>query len=510
MNMKNRNIYLLITLGVLITLTNTSCNGFLDKVPDNRTELDTGEKVSQLLVSAYSTGTFIQMTELMSDNVTDNGPLYNSYNKSVEESYKWQDFTDNQQDTPQYLWNEYYKAIAAANHALEFINSSKNPDNYKAQRSEALICRAYSHFVLVNIFCQQFNTQTSSTDLGIPYVEVPEKVVSGDYDRGTVKDVYDRINRDIEEALPFIDDTKYKSTVIKYHFNQKAAYAFAARFNLYYKDYDKAIKYADKVLGNTPEKVLRDFLQYQSIVSNKDCGIAYIKAESPCNLLLMPATSMWNYNHWRKDYCRYAHNMKKALETIGGPGPWTNNEYFYPADKAYGNDQYVYYPKLYGFVEYTDVIAGTGYLNIISTVFTTDETLLCRAEAYVHKKDYVNATKDLSCWYNSHTKDEVIPLTEDRIDSYYQTADKVLRPILNPKFDIRQGKQLNFIYCVLNFRRCETLHEGLRWFDIKRFGLEITHLTEGDKSDILTKDDLRRAVQLPSDVIGAGMQPNPR
>ena len=203
-------------------------------------------------------------------------------------------------------------------------------------------------------------------------------------------------------------------------------------------------------------------------------------------------------------------NTAKLQTTYWSLGPWVTPEYLYQALKIYGNDQVSYYPKLYGFIEYTDVISGIGYLNIVNTVFTTDETLLCRAEAYIHMKDYSNATKDLSYWYDSHTLPGVKALTEDRINSYYETADQTVRPELHPMFEIEPGKQLNFMYCLLHFRRIETVHEGLRWFDIKRFGIEIEHNIAGQANDILTKDDPRRALQLPADVIGAGMQPNPR
>lgn len=116
----------------------------------------------------------------------------------------------------------------------------------------------------------------------------------------------------------------------------------------------------------------------------------------------------------------------------------------------------------------------------------------------------------MSYWYDSHTLPGVKALTEDRINSYYETADQTVRPELHPMFEIEPGKQLNFMYCLLHFRRIETVHEGLRWFDIKRFGIEIEHNIAGQANDILTKDDPRRALQLPADVIGAGMQPNPR
>ncbi|WP_406629940.1 RagB/SusD family nutrient uptake outer membrane protein, partial [Ornithobacterium rhinotracheale] len=43
-----------------------------------------------------------------------------------------------------------------------------------AQKGEALIARAYSHFILVNLFGKHYNTQTSDTDLGVVYMERPE------------------------------------------------------------------------------------------------------------------------------------------------------------------------------------------------------------------------------------------------------------------------------------------------------------------------------------------------
>ena len=43
----------------------TSCEKFLDEMPDNRTELDSPEKVKQMLVSAYSASLPVTMQELM-------------------------------------------------------------------------------------------------------------------------------------------------------------------------------------------------------------------------------------------------------------------------------------------------------------------------------------------------------------------------------------------------------------------------------------------------------------
>ena len=66
------------------------------------------------------------------------------------------------------------------------------------------------------------------------------------------------------------------------------------------------------------------------------------------------------------------------------------------------------------------------------------------------------------------------------------------------------------IDCVLHFRRLETIHTGLRWHDLKRYGIEITHRQGTNPVQTLIWNDDRRAIQLPQEVILAGMAANPR
>jgi len=49
------------------------CSKYLEKSPDNRTELNSPEKVSQLLGTAYPQGNYMGFAEAMSDNVADKG-----------------------------------------------------------------------------------------------------------------------------------------------------------------------------------------------------------------------------------------------------------------------------------------------------------------------------------------------------------------------------------------------------------------------------------------------------
>jgi hypothetical protein len=65
------------------------------------------------------------------------------------------------------------------------------------------------------------------------------------------------------------------------------------------------------------------------------------------------------------------------------------------------------------------------------------------------------------------------------------------------------------LYCILHFRRIETMFEGLRWFDIKRYGILVRHVYRGPTDASSTVDELewndpRRVLQIPRNVINAG------
>ena len=108
-----------------------------------------------------------------------------------------------------------------------------------------------------------------------------------------------------------------------------------------------------------------------------------------------------------------------------------------------------------------------------------------------------------------------VNLSEDKIKSFYTSATRkryapdLHNADMSPRFQVTDD-QKPFIHCVLHFRRIETLHDGLRWHDIKRYGIEITHKRGTEPVRTLVWNDDRRAFQLPQDVRMAGMTPNPR
>ena len=60
--------------------------------------------------------------------------------------------------------------------------------------------------------------------------------------------------------------------------------------------------------------------------------------------------------------------------------------------------------------------------------------------------------------------------------------------------------------CVNDFRRFETVYDGLRFFDLKRWGIDYTHVVGVNKQRIENNyDDAIRAIEVPWEALSAGM-----
>ena len=255
--MKNFLLMFSVSCGFVATLS--SCNDFLDALPDDRIEIDKVEKVEALVTSAYPHDTYVRLTELASDNADDlNGDLNGNYDRFSEQCFRWQEVTESDNESPAMVWQGHYEAIAAANHALQAIDELGGPttDELRALRGEALLCRAYSHFILTNLFSLNYSKQHSETDLGIPYITEPESTLKPHYERPSVAEDYRLIEKDLLEGLSLMSDAVYTNP--RYHFNSKAAYTFASRFYLFYQQPEKVIEYSTKALGDNPEAIMRD------------------------------------------------------------------------------------------------------------------------------------------------------------------------------------------------------------------------------------------------------------
>lgn len=513
-----------------------SCADQLDTLPDNRTTLDTPKKIAGLLVTAYPDRTPTLFNEWMSDNTDYMGAQNSQGNRGGDQYFFWQEQTEGGNDSPEQVWMLYYGGIYKANEALAAIEDQGGPKNdiLRNSKGEALVLRAYNHFVLANEFCRPYNGKTSTKDAGLYYATgIADFSAAAEQSvRGTVADVYAKIAEDIEAGIPLINDT-YE--VPKYHFNKQAAYAFATRFYLYYEKWEKAKEYADKLLGSNPAASLRDYASLQAMPLSKSeqavkIAEAYCSASADCNLLIQ--TSVSNAGMalapWLTSKRYTLTNYLSETELFQSNNIWgtSSNLIWKPFTVNQAESNFALLMKLPREMEIVNTTTGSGYLRTLNVDFTMDEALLNRAEAEIMLGQNDAACADMTIWMKNFFNTNVT-LTPTSVQTYFKTvpyayadADKMVpsfKKHISPRFtiDVEGSVQESLLQCMLNFRRIETVHQGLRWMDIRRYNIVIPRRLIGVNGrpsknlDWLEKDDPRQVVQIPQSIREAGVAGNP-
>ena len=534
--MKIKNIIYKGSLMLASVAILASCADQLDTLPDNRTTLDTPKKIAGLLVTAYPDRTPTLFNEWMSDNTDYMGAQNSQGNRGGDQYFFWQEQTEGGNDSPEQVWMLYYEGVYKANEALAAIEDQGGPKNdiLRNSKGEALLIRAYDHFILANEFCRPYNGKTSTKDAGLYYATgiADFSAAAEQSNRGTVADVYAKIAADIEAGIPLLNDT-YE--VPKYHFNKQAAYAFATRFYLYYEKWEKAKEYADKLLGSNPAASLRDYRALQAMpLSKSDQAVkiaeAYCSASADCNLLVQ--TSVSNAGMalapWLISKRYTLTNYLAETELFQSNNIWgtSSNLIWKPFTVNSGESNFALLMKLPREFEIRNTTTGSGYLRTLNVDFTMDEALLNRAEAEIMLGQNDAACADMTIWMKNFFNTNVT-LTPTSVQTYFKTvpyayadAAKMVpsfKKHINPRFtiDAEGSVQESLLQCLLNFRRIETVHQGMRWMDIRRYNIEIPRRLIGANGkpsknlDWLEKDDPRQVVQIPQSIREAGVAGNP-
>lgn len=534
--MKIKNIIYKGSLMLASVAILASCSDQLDTLPDNRTTLDTPKKIAGLLVTAYPDHTPTLFNEWMSDNTDYMGAQNSQGNRGGDQYFFWQEQTEGGNDSPEQVWMLYYEGVYKANEALAAIEDQGGPKNdiLRNSKGEALLIRAYDHFILANEFCRPYNGKTSTKDAGLYYATgiADFSAAAEQSNRGTVADVYAKIAADIEAGIPLLNDT-YE--VPKYHFNKQAAYAFATRFYLYYEKWEKAKEYADKLLGSNPAASLRDYRALQAMPLSKSeqavkIAEAYCSASADCNLLVQ--TSVSNAGMalapWLISKRYTLTNYLAETELFQSNNIWgtSSNLIWKPFTVNSGESNFALLMKLPREFEIRNTTTGSGYLRTLNVDFTMDEALLNRAEAEIMLGQNDAACADMTIWMKNFFNTNVT-LTPTSVQTYFKTvpyayadAAKMVpsfKKHISPRFtiDAEGSVQESLLQCLLNFRRIETVHQGMRWMDIRRYNIEIPRRLIGANGrpsknlDWLEKDDPRQVVQIPQSIREAGVAGNP-
>lgn len=492
---------------LLATVCLTSCDNFLSEVPDNRTQIDSPKKAAELIATAYPQGTMAVLGETMSDNAFDSGRITYS-NTTNTENYNWEIVRDEEQDTPTHYWEACYKAIASANAGIEALDKfiAENEKTHKSTKElysikgEALIARAYAHFMLVNLWGKTYDPN-DLTSLGVPYVFKPETTLLPEYKRNTVSEVYGFIEDDILNGLEYLTDNHLGEEQMYYHFNVEAAKAFAARFFLFKGEWDKVLDYSSNV--SSPAGLLRDMPAY-SAMDDDEHSTRYTKAEEVTNLLVatVPSTMKRTLGLQRFNFDNdIANSILFGPTTNPMGGAWNFLRYSYTATKG------LYMPRFSEFFKITDPTNMTGFPYVNQVLFSNDLLFLDRLEALVMENRFDEALTGLSYFFKMRT--EGVPqkttLTLADIRKHTESMTENFSPFYSLSAD-----QKSFIKVISDARRRESYSDGSRWFDVRRYNLEIVHRSLERGDNVLTVDDFRRQLQIPLMAISKGLEANPR
>ena len=153
-------------------------------------------------------------------STTGNG-WYNSH-------YQWINHRTENFSLPNFSYRFFYRLIANANLIIHGIDGTVGPQEDKNEiKGQALAYRAFSYYMLVQLFGKRYEQGVSNTQLGVPLVL---EATQAGLARATVEEVYAQINNDLDEAIILLETAPARFE--KSHFNLNVVQGLKARVAL--------------------------------------------------------------------------------------------------------------------------------------------------------------------------------------------------------------------------------------------------------------------------------------
>lgn len=263
-------------LSLLAAFALTSCDDFLDITPTGKVIAKTGEEYRALLTNEYKNFTKDRyMTTLRTDEIVMSSKTSHSTDiDAYLDLWRWKD--ENPSPTTSYFsWRNYYHTIYIANYVIE--HKDEITDATKAEVNqlvgESYMLRAYSHFLLVNLYAEPYTHCDPATTRGVPMqLQADVNTVPGS---SSVQAVYEQVLADLDEAEKYLNIDEWEKGE-NYRFNKASAQALRARTYLYMGVWDKALEAAQLVLETYSE--LEDLNSSSSILPNNYKSVESIVA----------------------------------------------------------------------------------------------------------------------------------------------------------------------------------------------------------------------------------------
>ena len=237
-----------------VALLAGSCSDFTDVQPKGKNLLATTDQLEMLLNSEFDMDDK-DMRHIAGDMIYafENVPTMISRPNKTRSSIliSWDE--DNMDKLAELTASDnHYSGCYAvigriSNAILSRVDDAEGPETVKNQlKCEALVLRAYFHYLLVNKFAKAYNPATAATDPGIPYMK-EDADISVPSTKSTVKEVYDNIIADLDEAIEL--DALPVQAVNRMRFNKPAAHAAKALALISMQRFDEAETAAKQALA---------------------------------------------------------------------------------------------------------------------------------------------------------------------------------------------------------------------------------------------------------------------
>lgn len=425
----------------------SSCDKFLDIKPTGSVIPETLEEYRALITGAYYEFPRDRgMAGFRSDEMLVD-PSSDFDKNSYGDIEIWND-RPTAEGATSFEWVKYYNTIFKAN---EIINARSaitkgTKEGVDQLVGEAYMLRAYSHFILVNLYGQPYTKEGAPASKSVPLKldNDLEKVLS----RNTVEELYKAIFADIEEAKKLINVESWEAK-LGYRFNTKSVNAFDARARLYVGDWQGAFDSSERVL--TAQSALEDLNVETPILPNLFTSVEVITA-----LEMTPSAGV-------------------AKAAFVGPSLMK----MYTAEDMRVK---IYYSpaKTVGFMK----SEKSGYSKFNST-FRTAEFYLTSAEASAQLGNLDKA------------RTRLLELMRKRYSAQGYAQKEIA---------VNAMTKIQLIEEILNERARELAFEGHRWYDLRRTTRPeivkvIKNASDKEETFVLKKDDPRYAILIPKSAI---------
>lgn len=238
-----KHIYILLLS--LIIFTVTSCEDYTDVTPKGALVIETATQFHEM-VSLPNRGYPINNFQYLVDDewMKEANVIGRTSNIDII-NFTFDETTDRVSlMTGSSFYNQAYTYINRWNTIISLVDNSKGDENIKQiAKAEAKIFRAYDHFLLINTYAKAYDPQTAAADGGICIMDKFD--LEAQPAKSTVAQVYDFIQKDIEDALPYLQE----KPLDVYHPSLAFAYAFKAKVHLFKREIANAKAAAEKSLS---------------------------------------------------------------------------------------------------------------------------------------------------------------------------------------------------------------------------------------------------------------------